>query len=452
MSFDSPTIDQILFHLHYSDGMGLDIGRIFLVTFVAECVAFPAVLALGAQLLQKVLARIASRMRPRRSGGVMGVVMPGLAVTCGVAALMAKLSVFSWVGSHFSEDLFLQRFVAQPDSALQQLRQPKNLVLIYVESLEDTYGDAKVWDRDLLLPLRQLGGVSFASYHPAAGATWTIAGMVATQCGVPLRIVSQYDVKRRSEGARAFLPGATCLGDVLQRHGYQNVFLGGAPLSFAGKGKFLTDHGYQVTYGREEWQKEGVDDAALSEWGLYDDELYARAKVKLAKLHASGQRFNLTLLTLDMHNPHGFRSPACRRRGIKSFEDIVECTAHQTAEFVKFIRQNGYLKDTNVVIVGDHLAVSNPVYDVLRNTHDRRMFNTFISEPPPRKNTEEVLPFDMYPTLLEFIGIDVAGDRLGLGYSAFNTPEVVRPTSHLSELEKLPLSGSRAYGKLWETP
>ena len=80
------------------------------------------------------------------------------------------------------------------------------------------------------------------------------------------------------------------------------------------------------------------------------------------------------------------------------------------------------------------------------------MFNTFISEPPPRKNTEEVLPFDMYPTLLEFIGIDVAGDRLGLGYSAFNTPEVVRPTSHLSELEKLPLSGSRAYGKLWETP
>lgn len=447
MSFDSPTIDQILFHLHYSDGMGLDIGRVFLFTFVAECIAFPAVLALGARVLQEVLTRVAGRV-----GRAVRLGLPALAVICGVGVLMAKLSVFSWVGSYFSEDLFSQRFVVQPDSALRQPGQPKNLVLIYVESLEDTYGDAKVWGRDLLLPLRQLGGTSFASYRPAAGATWTIAGMVATQCGVPLRIVSQYDVKRPSEGTRAFLPGATCLGDVLQRFGYQNVFLGGAPLSFAGKGKFLTDHGYQVTYGREEWQKEGAQGDALNEWGLYDDELFARAKVKLAKLHASGQRFNLTLLTLDMHNPYGFRSPVCRRRGIKSFEDIVECTTHQTAEFVKFIRQSGYLKDTNVVIVGDHLAVSNPVYEALRNIHDRRIFNTFISEPPPRKNTEEVLPFDMYPTLLEFIGIDVVGDRLGLGYSAFNTPEVARPPNHLSELEKLPLSGSRAYGKLWEAP
>ena len=44
-SFDSPSIDQILYHLHYSDGMGIDIGRIFLFTFAMECLAFPLAFA-----------------------------------------------------------------------------------------------------------------------------------------------------------------------------------------------------------------------------------------------------------------------------------------------------------------------------------------------------------------------------------------------------------------------
>lgn len=432
--------------------MGVDIGRIFVFTFLAECIAFPAVLALGAQVLQEVLLRLARRSRPGVVGQGGGMLLSSLAVICGVGVLMAKLSVFSWVGSYFGEDLFSQRFVTPPDGALQQSPQPKNLVLIYVESLEETYGDAAVWGRDLLQPLHELGGVSFADYRPAAGATWTIAAMVATQCGVPLQVVSQYEFKGGGEYNRSFLPGANCLGDVLQRHGYQNVFLGGAPLAFSGKGEFLKDHGYEVAYGREEWQKEGAGGDALSEWGLYDDELFARAKVKLARLHASGRPFNLTMLTLDTHNPYGFRSPACRRRGLKSFEDIVECTSHQTAEFVRFIRQSGYLKDTNVVVIGDHLAVSNPVYDALRNIRNRRIFNTFISEPPPVKNTESIVPFDLYPTLLEFVGFDLMGDRIGLGYSGFNTPEATRPPDRLSTLENLPLRGSRTYDKLWQAP
>ncbi len=441
-SFDSPTIDQILYHLHYSEGASIEMGRIFLFTFAMECLVFPFVLAVAAGVLHHTLFRVR---------GFPGRVLPGAALAVGIAVLMAKLSVFPWIGYHFAEDRFARHFVDGARVAVVPApeQRQKNLVLIYVESLEETYGDSRVWGRDLLRPLRTLGGISFASLRAAPGTNWTIAGIVATQCGVPLRVVSQYDMKKGGEGDRVFLPGATCLSDVLHRHGYRNVFLGGAPLSFAGKGKFLRDHHYDEMYGREEWVREGVVAGSQGEWGLYDDELYARAKVKLKELHDAGKPFNLTMLTLDTHNPHGFRSPGCRRRGLKSFEDIVECASEQAADFVGFIKQSGYLRDTNVVILGDHLAVSNPVYDALRKIENRRIYNQFISQEPPRKNTEDILPFDLYPTLLQFIGFSVAGDRMGLGYSGFGQAPAASEQDRLEDLLLPSLSGSAGYSRLW---
>jgi phosphoglycerol transferase len=442
-SFDNPSIDQILYHLRYSQGLGVDIGRVFLFTFAMECLAFPLAFALVAGFAHGKVLRSRGRLA-----------LPLAAVCAGAAAAMAQLSVFSWIGYHFAEDRFGRHFVDAGAAAAQpQPGRLKNLVLIYVESLEQTYADERIWGRDLLRPLRDVGGVSFASLRGAPGTNWTIAGIVASQCGVPLKVVSYYDVKPREEGGRTFLPGATCLGDILRRHGYRNVFLGGAPLSFSGKGQFLRDHGYDVAYGREEWQKEGVAAPSYGEWGLHDDALFAQAKLKLKELHEAGGRFNLTLLTLDTHNPRGFRSPDCVRRGIRSFEDMVECASHQTADFVQFIERGGYLRDTQVVIVGDHLAVSNPVYDALRQIRDRRIFNRFISQDtPPARNTEDILPFDLFPTIVSFVGFSVPGERLGLGYSAFGPAKVPRPKERLDDLVLPSLSGSDSYGRLWEAP
>ena len=451
-SFDDPTIDQILYHLHYSDGLGIDVGRVFLVTFAVECLLVPLLIAVVALMLHLHVRRWTLETRRKFLGWIVHKAIPVLTVTIGITALMAKLSVFSWAGAHFAQDRFTPHFVDAKGVALRPVA-PRNLVLIYVESLEEAYGDPALWGgRDLIKPLRDLGGVSFPNYRQSPGTTWTIAAMVGTQCGVPLRVVSHYEFKVKPTDGRTFLPGATCLGTLLGQQGYRNVFLGGAPLSFAGKGKFLQDHGYDTAYGREEWQKENVDPKAFNEWGLYDDELFARAKAKLAQLHASGQRFNLTLLTLDMHNPLGFRSPGCRARGIKGFEDIVECTSRHVADFVTFARQSGYLKDTNIAIVGDHLAVSNPLGDRLRAVPDRRVFNLFISEPPAQRNRDDLVSFDLFPTLVEFAGFEVSGGRLGLGYSAFNSQQAIASAERLQDFMQPTLTFSETYRKLWDQP
>lgn len=461
-SFDNPSIDQIIYHLYYSEGAAVKLGKIFIVTLLAECVGFPVVCAAVA-----TFAHRAALIQIRRSGEgslllstyelnhvafagrALHSILPIAAIAAGTTALFLKLSIFSFIGHHFAEDHFSRHFT-DPDTVDLKAEKLKNLVLIYVESLENTYGDARAFKKDLLRPIHKLGGVSFNSYLPAAGATWTIAGMVATQCGIPLRIYSEYNIKRHATQSRSFLSGAICLGDILQAYGYHNIFLGGAPLSFAGKGEFLKDHGYQTTYGRDEWEKEGVSAGEMSEWGLYDSALFERAKAKVKILHASGQRFNLTLLTLDTHNPRGFLSKLCVSRGAKKFEDIVECTSEQLADFVKFLSDNDYLKDTNVVILGDHLAVSNPVFDKLKLVPNRQIFNKFISDTPPAKNVDVILPFDLFPTLVEFTGIHVSGDRLGLGYSGFFEPDVSRPKNRLEELALPSLGGSASYNNLWK--
>ena len=442
-TFGDPSIDQIVYHLRYAEGAAIEMGQIFLLTFLAEVVVFPLLFALAAAALHTAL----ERWRPHWARHVLRA-PPVAAWATGLGALLLQFSVFSYAAAYFGPDLFS---LAYRDPRTVRIDRPaagRNLVLIYVESLESTYGDSAVFGRDLLAPLRGTGW-SFSRYRPAPGATWTIAGMVATQCGVPLRIYSEYDI-RHKEGAKAFLPGAACLGDLLQERGYRNVFLEGAPLSFSGKGTFLRDHGYAETWGRDEWEREGVKRGDLNEWGLYDGPLFERALARLAALHRSKAPFNLTLLTIDTHNPNGFLGPDCRGRGAKDFSGIVSCDAAQIAEFIATARQQGLLENTVVVVVGDHLAVPNPLYAQLQSAPERGIFNLVLTDEPAKKDRDEIEPFDLYPTLLELLGFRVDGGRLGLGYAAVHHPGLAPPADRAVPVAGL--AGSAAYSALWRSP
>lgn len=447
-TFGGVTVDQALWHLKFAERAALQMSKVLMVEFSVEVLALPCIVAL--------LAAVAHGMAALRLTAWKRTLLRAAPVTAWATALIAvmlQFSVFSYAAAHFEPDHFAQNYVDPKGVALRPGK-TRNLILIYAESLEQTYGDPALFGRDLLAPLRRLGGHSYPSYRQAPGATWTIAGMVATQCGVPLKVYAERDVDR-ARGSKVFLPGATCMGDLLQAHGYHNVFLGGAPLSFAGKGAFLRDHGYTEAWGWEEWKQQGpVQIRDRNAWGLYDSKLFENARKRLAELHAAGQPFNLTILTLDTHNPHGLLSPDCREQGVNEFKGILSCSAERIAGFVEFARARGYLKDTVVVIVGDHLAVPNSLWDQLEKAGDsRRIFNLVLTESGPTPNTRELLPFDMFPTLLELVGLDAAGDRLGLGYSAVGAIEVPRPADRIPFLAQTAWErASPAYNALWAAP
>ncbi len=338
-------------------------------------------------------------------------------------------------------------------------------MLIYVESLEETYSDSALFGDDLLKSLHGQGGASFAHYRQMPGTGWTMAGIVGTQCGIPLKDILGGDRnhdesapdnhafnRRVGPSLKSFLPNAACLGDILKEQGYTNVFLGGASLRFAGKGTFFLGHHYDAAWGRDELEHAGLHPYDANDWGYLDHQVLAESRTRLTELHDSGKPFNLTILTLDTHGPDGLLSQECRERGASDYAGIVRCTADQVAEFVQFIRDSGYLEDTRVVILGDHLAMHNPLYEQLSRAGSRDIFNTFISDTPPVMNRDTIVHFDLLPTILEFIGFRVTGDRLGLGYSGISEATVPVSGDRVERmLEELP-NRSERYWTFWKTP
>ena len=388
---------------------------------------------------------------PRRALRRIGTAAPAAVVAGCLLLLASRTSAVQFLRPAGNDD-FLGTHYVRPDAvAIRPNGPPKNLVLVYVESLESAYSNADVFGRDLLGSLDELGPTRFDAYRPMPGTGWTIAALVSTQCGVPLEPVGFLDAHSQGEFAKDFLPGAVCLGDILAAHGWRNVFMGGASLQFSGKGKFLSGHHYDETWGRDEWTRAGIPKSHLSGWGLHDDDLFIQARGKLRELHAAGKPFNLTLLTVDTHWPSGYLSPACRDHGAGTLDSIVECTAQQIAGLIRFVREEGYDADTQVVVVGDHLTPPNTLADRLAQVPDRTIFNAIYARSMPAPNRSEVVPFDFLPTLLDLVGLHPEHGRLGLGASALGpAPVPAADTASRAALAENVLAPSKTYIGLWE--
>ncbi len=63
----------------------------------------------------------------------------------------------------------------------------KNLLLIYVESLERRMGNVSLVGKDAIAPIKKFDGLEITSFPAAPGTNWTIAGMLSRQCSIPLK-------------------------------------------------------------------------------------------------------------------------------------------------------------------------------------------------------------------------------------------------------------------------
>jgi phosphoglycerol transferase len=452
-SFGQPDLNQIAYHVDFGTELMDTVDPVITRRFIRWCVLAPFIFLALLFYVERRARRAIDRASPRYRVLCHRVhrFAPQLLVLGATTFWMCDVSAFKYLSADFGPDYFGANYV-HPASVALTAQKPKNLVLIYVESLEQGYASKAMFGHDLLAPLTALNGTSFAGYQQAPGTGWTIAAIVATQCGVPLERVTILDGNTQGQAMSSFLKNAVCLTDLLAQHGYRNVFMGGASTNFAGKDKFLHQHHYQEIYGREEWLKSGVASADMNGWGLYDADLFSRAKTKLRELSASGGKFNLTLLTVDTHEPEGHLSASCANKGFSGFEGVVSCTAQEVADFVRYARDNGYLEDTNIVILGDHLSRKNPLTPQLSLQADRTIFNSFISSDAPAPNRKQLLHFDLMPTILEFAGYTVPDGRMGLGYSAFNPHAIHPPLDRLAEMDQNLMNRSPQYMELWSDP
>jgi len=334
--------------------------------------------------------------------------------------------------------------------------EPLNLVYLYLESLERTYLD------DTLFPgltpnLKALEEkyMTFADIQQLPGTGWTIAGMTASQCGVPL--VTKTGTNAGGEGNSMsgmpkFLPGAICIGDILKNIGYHLTYVGGAKLSFAGKGKFYKTHGFDLVHGKSELTNKLKPGKYVSPWGLYDDTLFPHTINLLANPEIR-EPFGLFLLTLDTHNPNGLPSASCKgfeyKDGSNSMLNAVHCSDHLVGKLIEKIQSLEIAKNTLIVIASDHLALRNTATDMLNRGHRR---NLFIAIDPTSAESRLIDKpgsiFDVGVTTLNMIGVEIS--ELGFGRNLLSDSKT------LVESQSSPgdfLAGQRSYlRELWHYP
>lgn len=478
-NFGEPSLEQIAYHLQFGRAGLAGADGVFLERFLWTCVLYPFVAALACSLAGAVVAK-GSEVGYRRAMQEVARAVTSLAadlwarservarfafarkmqivlLPASAAFLLSKVSFWDFVQEARYENVIDSYYVAPSSVAPPSER--RNLVLIYVESLEDAYRSEELFGRNLLARLDSAteGWHSFGNFVQTTGTSWTMGGIVSTQCGVPLRPYSwresgstdgSRDGNALGEKADSFMPGIVCLGDLLKDAGYVNVFMGGADHAFAGKGKFLSAHGYQEIWGRTEWERQG--ETKMNAWGLFDPQLLFLARKKLDELMGAGRPFNLTLLTLDTHHPHGFVSDVCRDEGVVDFPGVVECTAGLVASFIDYIRSNGYLETTDVVVIGDHLSMVNPVYDQLSRQPHRTIYNRIYSSRALSRNRDDLYHFSIFPSILDMLGFKFPDGRLGLGVSGFGSiGENARGLYSQRDLEYKLAAKSDLYRKFW---
>ncbi|MGO2242480.1 MAG: sulfatase-like hydrolase/transferase [Halomonas sp.] len=319
-----------------------------------------------------------------------------------------------------------RRYKAPPTEELQD---PPNLLIMYLESLERTYSNELFGD--VYADLDALGerGAVFEGIRQMDNTGWTMAGMIASQCGVPLMPAGLIH-DSQFEPLSKVAPGVDCLGDVLAKQGYQLSYLGGASTQFAGKGLFYRGHQFTTVKGREDLEPLLDDPEYVNSWGLYDDSLYDITADEIRRLNSEDNGpWGVVNLNLAGHAPHGYPSQACvEQQGEFDGQDIlysVQCSAWLARRFIERLEAEGLLDNTLVMVLSDHLTMRVSVWDQL-TAMDRDNTLIMIGDGiEPRRIRRDATTLDIFPTLLDALGFNLPEQRAGLGTSLFSDKQTL---------------------------
>ena len=353
--------------------------------------------------------------------------------------LFQSFGVFDYVKSLTqSSSIYEENYVDPKQAKLEFPDKKRNLIYIYLESMENTNASIKNGGRQPISTIPELESlaldpknVSFSHTSsslggalPAQGTTWTVGAMVAQSSGVPLKATVMGDSQNSMGKVDKFLPGAYSLGDILKDQGYNQTFIMGSNATFGGRDKLLKQHGdYEIQdyeYAKSSGQ---IPKDYKVWWGYEDKKLFSFAKEELGELSKSEKPFNLQLLTVDTHFTDGYMDETCPKLFSNQYANVHACSSHQVAEFIKWIQTQPFYGNTTIVLSGDHLGMQTEYYDKSTDTpgYQRTIYNTFINSAVTQKNqfNRQFSTLDMYPSTLAAMGVEIPGNRLALGTNLF---------------------------------
>ncbi len=346
-----------------------------------------------------------------------------------VGLFAVELGVAAYVGMLFAESDFIEEHCVEADKVqLTFPEQKRNLVYIYLESMENTF--AKVPGQESVDYIPELTALAeehinfshteeLGGAYPCAGTIWTASAMVAHTAGIPVKVPLRADVYGKGE---SYMPGVFSLGEVLEEAGYNQVLLLGSDAEFHGREPYFKEHGNYTILDTKSLKESGrLDEDYRVWWGFEDEMLFDYAREELTRLAAQEEPFNFTMLTADSHFPDGYRCGLCEEEYPSQYANALACSARQVKAFVDWIMEQPFYENTTVILTGDHLTMDSSFLEGLTQEYERTIYNCFINAPvtPVKEKNRTFATYDMFPTTLAAMGVAVEGDRLGLGTNLF---------------------------------
>ncbi len=351
--------------------------------------------------------------------------------------MLIKLEVVTYVVITSQDSkLIEEQYVDPSDVSLEFPEEKRNLIYIFLESMENTYADTDACsaiETDYIPELTALADeyVSFSNTESMGGpfsyngTTWTTSAMVSQTAGVPIKVPL---ISNEYGGSGKFMAGLTTLGEILAEHGYSSTLLLGSDAQFHGKELYFQQHGdYDIVDIGDLKQAGRLDEDYLVWWGFEDEKLFAYAKEEATRLAQTGEPFNLTLLTADSHFPNGYKCRLCENEHDTQYANVLSCSSRQVYAFVTWLQEQPFYENTTIVLSGDHLTMDPLFLEDLDEQYTRTTYNCIINSPiePVREKNREFATFDMMPTTLAALGVKIEGDRLALGTNLFSAEETL---------------------------
>ena len=436
------TMDELVYHLTAplegtNDGM--------IQEYLDVC-AVPAIL----MLLLVVILFIAWRTK-KRWYVVMGasIIVPIIVSGVSVHGAWNELDVGSFVDGQSTYSSFIDdNYVDPADVALTFPEQKRNLIYIFLESMEMTYADKEnggAFDKNVIPELTELAqeNEDFSGEdkelnggYAMTGATWTMGAMFAHTSGIPLSIsIDGNDMNTQEH----FFAGAVTLGDILESAGYCQNLMIGSDATFGGRRLYFTEHGNYNIYDYNYASENGLIPPDYRVWWGYEDEkLFSFAKDKLTELSQQSTPFNFTMLTVDTHFEDGYPCELCTDEfGDNQYANVMACSSRQVKEFVDWIQQQDFYENTTIVIAGDHLTMDKDFCEDVDDDYTRKVYTTYINPAAELETTEKrnYTTFDNFPTTLAALGVKIDGNRLGLGTNLFSSTQTLTERFGIDKME-----------------
>lgn len=459
------SIDEIIFHLKVPlDGTNSDV----VLDGINACVPL-AVLVLFISIFLIIGLR-------NKHGKCMIALFLVAVIACGSAGRAAyevydELDVKEYLVSQKKESHFIeQNYVDPRTTKITFPEQKRNLIYIYLESMESTFAskeDGGGLDFNCIPELTKLAeeNTNFSNTdklgggYPAYGGTWTMAGIFSQTSGIPIKNSEQTDdVNATLAEQSSFSSQARNLEDIFADEGYNQCFMIGSDATFGGRRAYFESHGKGQTeicdYNTAKENGQIPEDYYVW-WGYEDQKLFANAQEKLTELSSKDEPFNFTMLTVDTHFEDGYVCEQCQNEfGDNQYANVMACSSRQVDAFVKWIQQQPFYENTTIVISGDHLTMDSDFCNDVSEDYERSVYNVFINLPEgldtsfEKTHSREFATLDMFPTTLAAMGVTIEGDRLALGVNLFSDEQTLTEQYGRKGLDKELMKKSKFYDML----